>query len=92
LGSIEGPFDAARVLRAATRLRTFTAVRMEGDFLLAASPEGFAGLIHPWLRSIDVGAWRNMPADCVMRLRQLYFPRLHRLTINGWAPDVYSVS
>jgi hypothetical protein len=71
LGSIEGPFDAARVLRAAPQLRTFTAVRIEGDFLLAASPEGFAGLVHPWLRSIDVGVWRNMPADCVMRLRQL---------------------
>jgi hypothetical protein len=91
LGSIEGPFDAARVLRAATRLRTFTAVRMEGDFLLAASPEGFAGLVHPRLRSIDIGAWHDVPFDCVMRLRHLYFPRLRRLTIEGCMPDVYSV-
>jgi hypothetical protein len=89
LGSIDGPFDAARVLRAAPQLRTLTAVRMEGDFLLAAGPEGFAGLVHPWLRSIDVGSWHNIPADCVMRLRQLYFPRLQRLTIDGWMPDVY---
>jgi hypothetical protein len=91
LGSIDGPFDATRVLRAAPQLRTFTAVRMEGDFLLAAGPEGFAGLVHPWLRSIDVGSWHKIPADCVMRLRQLYFPRLQRLTIDGWSPDVYGV-
>jgi hypothetical protein len=85
LSPING-LDAARVLRAAPQLRTFTAARIE--FLLA-SPEGFAGLVRPWLRSIDVGAWYNIPADCVLRLRQLYFPRLQRLTIDGWLPDVY---
>jgi hypothetical protein len=91
MGSIDGPFDAARVLRAAPQLRTFTAIGMEGDFLLAAGPEGFTGLVCPWLHSIDVGAWHNIPADCVMRLRQLYFPRLQRLTTDGWAPGVYQV-
>jgi hypothetical protein len=92
LGPIDdGPSGLARVLRSAPQLRTFTAIRMEGDFLLASSPpEGFAeGFIHPWLRSMDIEAWDSVPADGIAQLRQLYFPRLRRLTFDKWSPDVY---
>jgi hypothetical protein len=88
----DGPPGLARVLRAAPQLRAFTAIRMDGDFLFAPNPEGFAGLVHPRLRSIDIRrmlAWDSVPTDGIARLRQQYFPRLRRLTVGGQPPDVY---
>jgi hypothetical protein len=103
----DSPPDAAtlaRLLRAAPHLRRLTvsadnpdyvrwALEDEDDFEFTNSPEPpFAGLTHPRLRHFAIsGDVPDVPDGCGVRLRERFFPRLRRLTVDEeeypvWVP------
>jgi hypothetical protein len=77
--------DVARLLRAAPQLRKVNGGSLQGGLDWLNDPT-FAGLVHPWLRSISVGLASNaepVPAYVAMQLRRLHFPRLQQLIVNS---------
>jgi hypothetical protein len=84
-GDAPDPSDVARLLRAAPQLRSFKTGMLPGRFEWPNDP-AFAGLVHPWLRSVRVViAIRAALAsvDCGVQLRRLHFPRLQQLIVNS---------
>jgi hypothetical protein len=85
-GGAPDPSDVARLLRATPELRKFTGKRLHGGLNEWLNDPAFAELIHPRLRSIDVGLASNaepVPIDCAGRLRRVHFPRLQQLIVNS---------
>jgi hypothetical protein len=83
-GALPDSAGVARLLRAAPRLRKFYGGSLQSGFDWLGDP-AFAGLVHPWLRSVCVDVASNAePAsvDCAIQLRRLHFPRLQQLTVN----------
>jgi hypothetical protein len=79
------PSDVARLLRAAPQLRKFNggSLRSGLDWL---DDSAFAGLVHPWLRSVRVEVQKchaSPPVDYAVQLRRLHFPRLQQLSVNS---------
>jgi hypothetical protein len=79
--------DVAQVLRAALQLRRLSAsIKLCGGYLWA-SDAAFEGVTHPHLRSLCITVARNAAPpcdDCAALLRQLHFPQLRSLTVNGY--------
>jgi hypothetical protein len=85
------PSDVARLLRAAPQLRKFNAGSIHGGLDWLNDP-AFAGLVHPWLRSVRVDLSRNaepVPVDCGVQLRRLHFPRLQQLIVDSVRHSVH---
>jgi hypothetical protein len=80
--------DVANVLRAARQLRGLTASRLRGGLSSLLDPHStFAvdKLVRPWVQVIHLHSLDKVaPApDCATQLRQRFFPRLRRLTLDG---------
>jgi hypothetical protein len=79
------PSDVARLLLAAPQLRSLRVFHSVYADLLTAAPDGsaFVGLLHTRLRALvaTVVPPFEFDAECAMRLRHSYFPRLRVLTV-----------
>jgi hypothetical protein len=90
-----GVVDMDRLLRVAPQLRAVLTEEWPDDDLywckLAAPADpAFGGLVHPWLRSIEVVQLPDMRSsvapvapDIAKRLQRGQFPRLRSLRLNG---------
>jgi hypothetical protein len=82
----DGP-AVARLLRAAPHLRTFVVdlVRSGGRTSAVTSDAAFVGLVHPRLRQLRLTRSHDfpLPAGSAPRLRELHFPRLRQMTVDG---------
>jgi hypothetical protein len=90
-----GVVDMDRLLRAAPQLRGILTEEWPDDDmywckLAAPADPAFGGLVHPWLRSIEVVQLPDMRScvapvapDFAKQLRQGHFPRLRSLRLNG---------
>jgi hypothetical protein len=77
--------DVARLLHAAPQLRKLNGGLLQGGFDWLEDP-AFTGLVHPWLRSVDVLVEMvdpQLPVECGVQLRRLHFPRLQQLIVNS---------